>query len=61
MVSGGGVWKSGRGVIQATVSEAAGSVYFVRFGRGLAGWEGTSCSGAGVNSSAILECAGLAE
>lgn len=40
--------------VQATVRLAAGSVYFVRLGRGLAGKLGVSWCGAGVASSAIV-------
>lgn len=40
--------------VQATVRLAAGSVYLVRLGSGLAGKLGASCCGAGVASSAIV-------
>lgn len=40
--------------IQATLRLAEGSVYFVRFGSGLAGRLGVSCWGTGVASSAIV-------
>ena len=38
---------------QATERLGAGSVYFVRFGSGEAGRLGTSCTGCGVDSSAM--------